>query len=122
MYCLCFVYRSGFEMCVCNFKRSMLVHMCKYVCFVCVYSSQQWEPLLTDPLTLRPVSPHCQQCAQLLNENKPANLINCEKHPLPPHVHTHTLKVISSQFFFPVYMYIHGSKFIISFFKALTSH
>lgn len=34
----------------------MLVHMCKYVCFVCVYSSQQWEPLLTDPLTLRPVS------------------------------------------------------------------
>ncbi len=52
-------------------------------------------------------SPHRQQCAQLLNENKPANLS----------AHTHTLKVISSTFF-PVEILICDSKlcFTISFF------
>lgn len=61
-------------------------------------------------------SPHRQQCAQLLNENKPANLINCEKRPPPPHVHTHTLKVISSQFFPPcLYVYSRFKIFFLSF-------
>ncbi len=51
-------------------------------------------------------SPHHQQCAQLLNENKTAKLINCKKRPPPLNVHTHSLKVISSLLFSCRYAYL----------------